>query len=223
MAVQHIVVIIANIFLMEQHNYFITGISTDVGKTVVAAIVTQALQADYWKPIQTGASEHGDAVTVQSLISNSKTVIHPESIVLQAPMSPHAAAVLENRTLDISEVVRPITTNSLVIEGAGGLLVPINNKDSIIDLISPKDKVILVSSGYLGSINHTLLSLEVLKNRGLSCVGIIYNQVTLPETIEVIEAMTGIPAIGHLEKESNIDKAVVLKYSTSMRDKLKAL
>jgi dethiobiotin synthetase len=221
--VQRIVVIIANIFLMEQHNYFITGISTDVGKTIVAAIITEALQADYWKPIQTGAGEHGDARTVQSLVTNKQTIIHPECIVLKAPMSPHAAAALENITLDVQQVIRPVTENSLVIEGAGGLLVPINNKHSIIDLIKPTDKVIMVSSGYLGSINHTLLSLEVLKNRGLTCVGIIYNQVTLPGTIEVIEAMTGIATIGHLEKESHIDKVVVLKYAASMRDKLKAL
>ncbi len=208
---------------MEQHNYFITGIGTDVGKTIVAAIVTEALQADYWKPIQTGAGEHGDTTTIQSLVTNNTTVIHPECIVLQAPMSPHAAAALENRTLYIGEVNRPITKNNLVIEGAGGLLVPINNKHSIIDLIKTTDKVILVSAGYLGSINHTLLSLEVLKNRGLTCVGIVYNQLTLAKTIEVIEAMTGVPTIGHLEKESFIDTAVILRYAASMRDTLKSL
>jgi dethiobiotin synthetase len=208
---------------MKKHSYFITGISTDVGKTVVAAIITQALQADYWKPIQTGAGEHGDARTVRSLIANDKTVIHPESIVLKAPMSPHAAAALEKLTLDIVQVIRPVTINSLVIEGAGGLLVPINNQYTVMDLIAPTDKLILVSAGYLGSINHTLLSLEVLKTRGLTCAGIIYNQVTLAGTIEVIEAMTGVPTLGHLDSENIIDSAVITKYAASMRDKLLAL
>jgi dethiobiotin synthetase len=208
---------------MDKQHYFITGISTDVGKTIVAAIVAQALKADYWKPIQTGAGEHGDAREVRSLISNDKTVIHPESIVLKAPMSPHAAAMLENITLDIKQVKRPETGNSLVIEGAGGLLVPINNKHTVMDLIAPNDKVILVSAGYLGSINHTLLSLEVLKNRGLTCAGIIYNQVTLEGTIEVIEAMTGIPTLGHLEKETNMNSHIISRYAAIMRDKLLAL
>lgn len=208
---------------MDKQHYFITGISTDVGKTIVAAIVAQALKADYWKPIQTGAGEHGDAREVRSLILNDETAIHPESIVLKAPMSPHAAAMLENITLDIKQVKRPETTNSLVIEGAGGLLVPINNKHTIMDLIAPTDKVILVSAGYLGSINHTLLSLEVLKNKGLTCAGIIYNQVTLEGTIEVIEAMTGIPTLGHLEKETNMNSHVISRYAAIMRDKLLAL
>lgn len=208
---------------MDKQHYFITGISTDVGKTIVAAIVAQALKADYWKPIQTGAGEHGDAREVRSLISNDETAIHPESIVLKAPMSPHAAAMLENITLDIKQVKRPETTNSLVIEGAGGLLVPINNKHTIMDLIAPTDKVILVSAGYLGSINHTLLSLEVLKNKGLTCAGIIYNQVTLEGTIEVIEAMTGIPTLGQLEKETNMNSHVISRYAAIMRDKLLAL
>ncbi|MDP5099808.1 MAG: dethiobiotin synthase [Nonlabens sp.] len=208
---------------MDKQHYFITGISTDVGKTIVAAIVAQALKADYWKPIQTGAGEHGDAREVRSLISNDETAIHPESIVLKAPMSPHAAAMLENITLDIKQVKRPETTNSLVIEGAGGLLVPINNKHTIMDLIAPTDKIILVSAGYLGSINHTLLSLEVLKNKGLTCAGIIYNQVTLDGTIEVIEAMTGIPTLGQLEKETNMNSHVISRYAAIMRDKLLAL
>jgi dethiobiotin synthetase len=91
------------------------------------------------------------------------------------------------------------------------------------DLIAPTDKLILVSAGYLGSINHTLLSLEVLKTRGLTCAGIIYNQVTLAGTIEVIEAMTGVPTLGHLDSENIIDSAVITKYAASMRDKLLAL
>lgn len=216
-------VIIVSIRLMEKHSYFITGISTDVGKTLAAAIVTKSLQADYWKPIQTGAGVHGDANTVRYLVNSTDLIIHPESIILDAPMSPHAAAALEQVELSLTQIHRPVTSNNLVIEGAGGLLVPINNTHCVIDLIQPSDKVILVSAGYLGSINHTLLSIEALKSRGLHCVGIIYNQVDLPGTIEIIEAMTGVPTIGHLEQEAVVDPSCIEKYVTLFKQKLSAL
>ena len=152
---------------------FITGIGTDVGKTIAAAIVTQALQADYWKPIQSGLEET-DKVTVSSLVSNSKTIIHPEAYRLKTPMSPHKAAEIDGVTIELDKIIRPQTSNKLVVEGAGGLLVPINDDNTIVDLITPEDHVVLVSAGYLGSINHTLMSAELLKARGLNCVGIIY-------------------------------------------------
>ncbi|WP_438968623.1 dethiobiotin synthase [Nonlabens sp.] len=203
-------------------NIFITGIGTDVGKTVVAAIVTEALQADYWKPIQSGLEET-DKGTVSSLIDNSKTVIHPEVYRLKTPMSPHKAAEIDGITIDLNQIKRPETSNTLVIEGAGGLLVPINDQETIVDLITTEDKVIIVSAGYLGSINHTLLSAELLKAKGLNCVGIIYNHVELDGTIEVIEKMTGLKTIGHISKEQNIDKAVISKYALQLEKSLKAL
>ena len=172
------------------NSYFITGISTDVGKTIVAAAVTQSLEADYWKPIQSGGIEHSDRKEVERLISNDKTVFHKECYFLETPMSPHEAAAIDGVIIKLSEIKRPQTDNHLVVEGAGGLLVPLNDTNTIIDLIQPTDKVILVSSGYLGSINHTLLSIEVLKARGITCAGIIYNQVALAGTIEIIEKMT---------------------------------
>lgn len=207
---------------MSMSNIFITGIGTDVGKTVVAAIVTEALQADYWKPIQSGLEET-DKGTISSLIDNVKTVIHPEVYRLKTPMSPHKAAELDGITIDLNQITRPETLNTLVIEGAGGLLVPINDEETIVDLITADDKVILVSAGYLGSINHTLLSAELLKAKGLNCVGIIYNHVELDGTIEVIEKMTGLKTIGHISKEQNIDKAMISKYALQLEKSLKAL
>jgi dethiobiotin synthetase len=203
-------------------NIFITGIGTDVGKTVVSAIVTQALQADYWKPIQSGLEET-DKGTISSLIHNSKTVIHTEAYRLKTPMSPHKAAEIDGVTIDLNQIKRPDTSNTLVIEGAGGLLVPINDQETIVDLINPNDKVILVSAGYLGSINHTLLSAELLKAKGLNCAGVIYNHVELDGTIEVIEKMTGLKTIGHISKEQKIDKAVISKYAVQFEKALKAL
>jgi dethiobiotin synthetase len=203
-------------------NIFITGIGTDVGKTFVAAIVTQALQADYWKPIQSGLEET-DKATIASLIDNSKTRIHPEAYRLHTPMSPHKSAEIDGITIDLAKIIRPKTENTLVIEGAGGLLVPINDQETIVDLISSEDQVILVSSGYLGSINHTLLSAMLLKAKGLNCVGIIYNHVDLDGTIEVIEKMTGLKTLGHISREQEISAAVVSKYASKYEKVLKAL
>ncbi len=150
---------------MNRH-FFITGISTEVGKTLVSAIVTEALEADYWKPIQSGDLDDSDSHKIERLISNPKTKIHPNSYALKTPMSPHAAADIDGVRIDTTKIVTPQTANDLVIEGAGGLLVPLNEKETIADLIKPGYKVILVSRNYLGSINHTLLSVEALKHRG---------------------------------------------------------
>ena len=154
---------------------FITGIGTDVGKTVASAIITQALEADYWKPIQAGDLHHSDADKVKALVSNKKSQFHPNAYALNTPASPHYAATLDGIVLDIKKIQEPTTTNHLVIEGAGGILVPLNDTDSIIDLIQKDHKVVVVSRHYLGSINHTLLTFEALKNRNIAVAGIIFS------------------------------------------------
>jgi len=204
------------------NSYFITGIGTDVGKTVAAAIVTKALNADYWKPIQSGLTET-DRGTLQDLLPNNKGMFHPESYRLKTPMSPHKAAEIDGVAVELDKIKRPETIKNLVIEGAGGLLVPINGEHTIADLIEPTDKIILVSSGYLGSINHTLLSIELLKSRGFQCSGIIYNHVNLDGTIEVIEKMTGVTTIGHIEKHDAITPKIVDQYALEFKSKLESL
>ncbi|MEM8847356.1 MAG: dethiobiotin synthase, partial [Bacteroidota bacterium] len=139
---------------------FVTGISTEVGKTVASAIVVEALEADYWKPVQAGDLENSDSHKIERLISNTKTKIHPNAYALNTPMSPHAAAEIDGVKVDLEKINPPQTENHLVIEGAGGLLVPLNERDTIHDLIQPNYKVIVVSRHYLGSINHTLLTIE---------------------------------------------------------------
>ncbi|MEE2800986.1 MAG: dethiobiotin synthase [Bacteroidota bacterium] len=203
-------------------SYFITGIGTDVGKTVVAAIVTQALKADYWKPVQSGL-DTTDKGTVASLVDNGQSYFHEESYRLNTPMSPHKSAEIDNVLIDLQQIKRPHTNNHLVIEGAGGLLVPLNQDKTIADLILPDDKIIVVSSGYLGSINHTLLTVESLKSRGLTCSGIIYNHVDLDGTIEVIEKMTGVPTLGHLKKENEINKQIINQYAQEFKETLHSL
>ena len=202
------------------NTYFITGISTDVGKTIAAAIVVEALQADYWKPIQAGDLDNSDTAKVKSLVSNDISQYHDSSYALKTPMSPHAAAQKDNTHISLSDIVRPTTKRILVIEGAGGLLVPLNNVDTIIDLIDTKDKVIIVSRHYLGSINHTLLTVEALKNRGLHPVGILFSGNQHPTTETSIAQMTQVPIIGRIDEEPYFDRPVITAYADRFRKNL---
>ena len=157
-------------------NYFITGIGTNVGKTIVSAILTEKLEADYWKPIQSGTMEGLDSITIKTLISNSKTVIHPESYLLKEPVSPNLAAKKENRIIELENINVPFTSNHLIIEGAGGLMVPINNKHYVIDIAKKIDcEIILVISNYLGCINHSILSIDYLLKHHFKIKFLIFN------------------------------------------------
>lgn len=194
-------------------NYFITGIGTNIGKTIVSAILTEALEADYWKPIQAGDLEQSDSLKVESLISNTKSKIHQETYRLNQPMSPYAAAKLDNVNIDLEKIVLPKTNNNLIIEGAGGLMVPLNEKELIIDLIKKLDtKVILVSQNYLGSINHTLLSLESLKARNIIVAGIIFNGDVNIETEQFILNYSGAKYLGRIDNHHQINQEIVLSY-----------
>ncbi|MDT0646879.1 dethiobiotin synthase [Zunongwangia sp. F260] len=203
-----------------KHKYFVTGIGTEVGKTIASAIVTEALEADYWKPIQAGDLENSDTHKVEKLISNAKTEFHPNSFELKTPMSPHAAAAIDKVKITSEKINEPRTDNHLVIEGAGGLLVPINGHQTIADLIKSDYRIILVSRHYLGSINHTLLSLELLKSRGLECFGIIFSGEEHPTSEEIIQKMGKVPIIGRIEQEPYFDRNVVKEYAESFRCKL---
>ena len=154
---------------------FITGIGTDVGKTVASTIIVEALEADYWKPIQAGDLEISDTHKVKSKISNQKSHFHPNAYALNTPASPHYAAAVDGISIDLKTIKEPTTKNHLVIEGAGGILVPINDTDCVVDLIRPDYKVIVVSRHYLGSINHTLLTLNALYCREIRIAGLIVN------------------------------------------------
>ena len=196
--------------------YFVVGISTEVGKTIVSAILAEAFQADYWKPIQSGDLENSDTDKVKRLISSTHTVFHPNSYGLHTPASPHLSAQLDGVRIEFSKIVRPETNNTLVIEAAGGLYVPLNEKDMMLDLIHPTDKVILVSRHYLGSINHTLLTYETLKNRGLNIHSIVFSGTPTPSTEEVILRHTNLPVLLHIDEEPYFDKQIILKYATKV-------
>lgn len=197
--------------------YFVTGIGTDVGKTVCAAVLVELLQADYWKPIQCGDLEHSDSAKVRSWISNSKSVFHPETYRLQHPFSPHKAADLEGVKIDKNRFVLPSTNNALIIEGAGGLMAPMTHDFLVIDLIEHlKAPVILVVKQYLGSINHTLLSLSVLKQRNIPIAGIIFNGKRDEYSEAVILEYSGVRCFGYIEEAKEVTKAFVAAQSKKL-------
>ena len=205
------------------NTYFITGIGTDVGKTIAAAIITESLKADYWKPVQAGELDNSDSKKVEKLISNEESFFYPEGATLNSPMSPHAAAEIDGVKLSAKNINRPQTSKNLVIEGAGGLMVPLNSNETILDLIKETDKIIIVSRHYLGSINHTLLTIETLKNKGFTIAGIIFNGDEMESTEKVILEMTGLKFIGRIDDEPYFDNNVIKEYADIFREKLLSL
>lgn len=162
---------------------FVTGIGTGVGKTIVSALMTEQLKADYWKPVQAGDLEETDGMTVSRLISNSRTVIHPERYRFKLAASPHKAAAFEAVSIRDDDFDIPVTDNQLVIEGAGGIMVPLSASFLMIDLIQQLDAVaVLVVRNYLGCINHTLLSVQLLLGRNIPIRCIVFNGEMDPDT-----------------------------------------
>lgn len=201
---------------------FVTGISTEVGKTIASAIITEALEGDYWKPVQAGDLDNTDSHKVGELISNDKTKIHPSSYELKSPMSPHAAAEIDGIRIDRFHINEPETDNHIIIEGAGGLLVPLNEEDTMFDIIMPDYKVIVVSRHYLGSINHSLLTISWLQKKGYD-VFVLFSGNANPHTENIILHKTGVSLIGRINEESHFDKGVVKKYAEKFKPILESL
>lgn len=192
----------------------VAGIGTEIGKTVSSAVLVEALQADYWKPVQSGGLDDSDTDTVRRLISNTKSYFHPEAYRLTQPLSPHAAAEIDGVTIDLAKFNLPETENSLVVELAGGLMVPLNDHELTIDLVQKLVlPVVLVSRNYLGSINHTLLSVEACRSRNIPLVGILFNGPTVPASESFILSYTGLPCIGRIGQESVVTKDVISRYA----------
>lgn len=197
---------------------FVTGIGTDVGKTVVAAILAKALEADYWKPIQAGVVPGTDGGTISELVPG--VLVHPEAYRLALPVSPHAAAEAEGVTLSLKAILatRPVTSRPLVIEGAGGALVPLAPGLLLADLIRALDvPVVLVSRHYLGSINHTLLTVEALRARRIPILGIVFNGPPTPASETFILKHTGLTALPGLPEEPSLTPAVISRHAASFR------
>ena len=208
---------------------FITGIGTSVGNTLVSAIVAEALEADYWKPIQAGIENGTDTEWVHSSVSNSKTRIHPESYKLQFPASPHLAAQKEGISITLDKIYSDYTKiisyqndpgGCLVIEGAGGLMVPLNQNEFVIDMVQKLGcKLIIVSRNYLGSINHSLLTALAATQRGIPVCGWIFNDHFLNYEHDIV-AWSGYSLLGAIPFTSHPDKAFVRQQAALLRAQL---
>jgi dethiobiotin synthetase len=197
--------------------FFISGIGTGIGKTLVAAILTEALQADYWKPVQAGFDPGTDSTRMASLITNSLTIIHPESYKLKLAASPHIAAAEENRHIEpgliLQDLNRMNPDRPLIIEGAGGLMVPLNEKDFVIDLVKQLDaRLILVSRNYLGSINHSLMTAKLCRSYDLDVAGWVFNDDYLNYE-EEIAGWSGYPILFSLPLLDSVSRQTIAELS----------
>lgn len=198
---------------------FVTGIGTEVGKTLVSAILVEALHADYWKPIQAGDLEATDTDRVRGLVTNELSRFHPEAVRLRTPASPHAASRREGRMIELAEIVPPAAARErpLVIEGAGGVLVPLNDSHTMLDLIAKLAcETVVVSKNYLGSINHTLLTLEALERRGIEILGLVFNGEENADSESAILNRSGAPLLGRVRWETELTPTVVRRYAEEL-------
>lgn len=196
------------------HRIMVAGIGTDVGKTIVSTILTTLLNGDYWKPIQCGDEENSDTATVKRWLDTKIHTIHPPAYSLKAALSPHHAARLENTLIRLNSITVPQTTRPLIIEGVGGIFVPLTLKISSLDLFRSWDcQWIIVSKHYLGSINHTLLTLDVLKKLCLPTLGIIFNGEHNPDSESAILEISQVPVLGRLLPEANLNRQTIQRYA----------
>lgn len=195
-------------------NYFVTGIDTDSGKTLASAILCEALGYEYWKPIQAGLPKDSDVIKELA----PQATIHPEAYLLHTPASPHASAKIDGVKIELSGVKLPEGFQNIIVEGAGGCLVPLNDSDFVIDL-APKLKaeIILVCDLYLGSINHSLLSIKFLESRNYSVKGIIFNGESNPESERIILHHSPYPCLLRINKEKLLTPETVKKYAAILK------
>lgn len=190
---------------------FVTGTDTDVGKTTVSAILCKAWGADYWKPYQTGtASQPGDTETVAALLASTAHTLHPPACILRAPLAPWAAARIERQAMDMTTLQTPASQAPMVIEGAGGLYVPIDERHMMIDLAAWLAlPVVLVTRSTLGTINHTLLSLQALSRRGIPLLGIVMNGPPSPGNRHALQHFGGVDVLAEIPSVTQLDAETI--------------
>lgn len=191
----------------------IAGIHTGIGKTLCSAILCEALGYDYWKPIQAGDLDNSDSIFIKNHVSNSKCTIHPEAYRFQTAASPHFAADTEGVVIEKEKLKMPETNNNLIVETAGGIMSPLGKNFLNIDLIKHLDlPVILVSENYLGSINHTLLSVFALKQQQIPIKGIVFNGDVVQSSVDYILEYTELPLLFSIPRIADLNKENVKKF-----------
>lgn len=194
-------------------NIGIVGIHTGIGKTICSAIICESLGYDYWKPVQAGDLDQTDSMVVKNLVSNKNCQIHAERYILKTPASPHYAAELDNITISLNDFEIPKTTQPVLVETAGGIMSPLSSEALNIDLITYlKLPVILVSNNYLGSINHTLLTYELLCQKKINILGIVFVGETNEASEKYILTYTGLKILFIVPKFELINKETIKNF-----------
>jgi len=201
--------------------FFVTGTDTEVGKTLVSAWLLAQLDGSYWKPVQAGTVPTTDSATVQRLAELPVSHVLPEAYLLPEPMAPHEAARRANIALDMEKIKLPPHDGLVVVEGAGGLMVPLAGGAYMIDLADSLDlPIILVARSTLGTINHTLLSLEAIRRRGLPLAGVVISGPETPHNRAAIERFGQVEVIAEIPQLETVNRAT-LKAITPELDLLK--
>jgi dethiobiotin synthetase len=200
---------------MQGRGIIVAGIGTEVGKTVVSAILCEVLGARYWKPIASGSDDGpAESVAVARLLKHGDKRIFSERYLLRRSLSPHVAAALEGVEVSLEDFSVPECKEPLVVELAGGAMVPLNDSATNIDLIKRlKLPVVVVSRHYLGSINHTLLTLFVLRAHDIPVAGIVFNGEELPDTERIITTMSGVAVIGRVPSFGEVSQGSVSTFA----------
>ena len=193
------------------NGFFVTGTDTDVGKTVVSAWLLAHLDACYWKPVQAGAEPETDSATVRRLAEVSADRILPEAYLLSEPIAPHEAAQRTGIAIDMAKLVPPPCDRPLVVEGAGGLMVPLTDEAYVVDLATELHlPLILVTRSTIGTINHTLLSLEAIRRRGLPLAGVVINGPETPHNRAAIERYGQVEVIAEIPWLETVSRSTLL-------------
>jgi len=201
----------------------IAGIHTGIGKTIASAVIAEATGADYWKPVQAGVEER-DADTVRALITNSNARVHTEAVVLQMAASPHTAAAAEGIEIDFRSFAKPQTERLLLVETAGGVHSPMGSNTTMADFIAYYNMpTLLVSRNYLGSINHTLMSIEVLRARGIQIVGLVMNGERNESSESFIEQYGKVNIIARIPDFPMLTKEAIRECAVSLRSEIMPL
>lgn len=206
----------------ERKIIFVSGTGTGIGKTFISAILAEAMQADYWKPVQAGYASITDSDWIRNVLTNKRSVIHPETYRLKLAASPHIGAMQENIDISLQKIVSalPRTENDLIIEGAGGLMVPLNEHKFVADLITLLNvPVVLVSRNTLGSINFSLLTAMACKQKGIRVLGWIFNDNYLNYEND-IEKWTGIPSLASVPFAPHPDSDFISEQAQVIRKKM---
>ncbi len=201
---------------------FITGIGTGIGKTLISAIVAEALDADYWKPIQAGTEGNTDSQSVKNWLTNGNKRVHQELYLLAQPASPHIAARSQNLQISIQKICEAVPRNNrnLIIEGAGGLMVPLNDNEFVADLITAlKCRVIMVSRNYLGSINHSILTATVARQKKFDVLGWMFNDQYLDYENEIVK-WSQYQKLGSVPFSASLTAAFVAEQANNLKEQL---